>query len=51
MTLDRYGHLLPGLGDALVDALEAAHTAAQTPLPNVVNSCAWPLAAEEAVGR
>jgi integrase len=25
MTLDRYGHLLPGLGDALADALEAAH--------------------------
>ena len=36
MTLDRYGHLLPGLGDALADALDAAHTAAQTPATNVV---------------
>ena len=35
MTLDRYGHLLPGLGDALADALDAAHTAAQTPPSNV----------------
>ena len=26
MTLDRYGHLLPGLGDALADALDAAHS-------------------------
>jgi len=25
MTLDRYGHLLPGLGDSLADALDAAH--------------------------
>ncbi len=36
MTLDRYGHLLPGLGDALADALDATHTAAQTPAQNVV---------------
>jgi integrase len=35
MTLDRYGHLLPGLGDALAAALDAAHTAAQTPPDNV----------------
>jgi hypothetical protein len=28
MTLDRYGHLLPGLGDALADALDTAHSAA-----------------------
>ncbi len=35
MTLDRYGHLLPGLGAALADALDAAHTAAQTPPDNV----------------
>lgn len=35
MTLDRYGHLLPGLGDVLADALDAAHTAAQTPPSNV----------------
>jgi integrase len=27
MTLDRYGHLLPGLGDALADALDTAHAA------------------------
>lgn len=27
MTLDRYGHLLPGLGDALADALDATHAA------------------------
>jgi integrase len=36
MTLDRYGHLLPGLGDTLADALDAAHTAAQAPAPTVV---------------
>lgn len=35
MTLDRYGHLLPGLGDALAVALDAAHTAAQAPPDNV----------------
>lgn len=31
MTLDRYGHLLPGLGDALDDALDTAHLAAASP--------------------
>ncbi len=36
MTLGRYGHLLPGLGDTLADALDAAHTAAQAPARNVV---------------
>lgn len=35
MTLDRYGHLLPGLGDALADALDLVHTAAQLPPANV----------------
>jgi hypothetical protein len=34
MTLDPHG-LLPGLGDALAEALEAAHTAAQAPPSNV----------------
>ncbi len=35
MTLDRYGHLLPGLGDALADALDATHTATQAPPSNL----------------
>ncbi|MEJ7656618.1 MAG: hypothetical protein WKF33_06290 [Thermoleophilaceae bacterium] len=28
MTLDSYGHLLPGLGNALADALDAAYAGA-----------------------
>ncbi len=38
MTLDRYGHLLPGLGDALAGALdEACATACMpgNPLPRI----------------
>lgn len=31
MTLDRYGHLLPGIGDALADALDSARTASLAP--------------------
>ena len=30
-TLDRYGHLMPGLADALADALDDAHAAAAPP--------------------
>jgi hypothetical protein len=30
MTLDRYGHLLPGLGDSLAEALDTAHAEAVT---------------------
>jgi integrase len=35
-TLDRYGHLMPGLGDALADALEATHATAAAGADNVV---------------
>jgi hypothetical protein len=35
MTLDRYGHLLPGLHDRAADALDAAYTTASQPA-NVV---------------
>lgn len=37
MTLDRYGHLLPGLGDSLADALDQAYKAADSPPSNVVS--------------
>jgi len=36
MTLDQYGHLLPGLGDDLAARLDAAHVAAGEPPSNVV---------------
>jgi hypothetical protein len=35
MTLDRYGHLLPGLGDSLADALDQAYETADSPPSNV----------------
>jgi hypothetical protein len=31
MTLDRYGHLLPGLGDSLAHALDSAYESAGEP--------------------
>jgi integrase len=36
MTLDRYGHLLPGLGDSLADALDSAYESAGASPENVV---------------
>jgi len=36
MTLDRYGHLLPGLGDSLADALDTAYESAGAAPENVV---------------
>ncbi len=36
MTLDRYGHLLPGLGDSLADALDSAYESAGAAPKNVV---------------
>ncbi len=36
MTLDQYGHLLPGLGDDLAARLDAAHTSSAQPSSNVV---------------
>ena len=36
MTLDRYGHLLPGLGDSLADALDSAYESAGAAPENVV---------------
>ncbi len=36
MTLDRYGHLLPGLGDSLADALDSAYESAGAAPANVV---------------
>jgi hypothetical protein len=36
MTLDRYGHLLPGLGDSLADALDSAYESAGAARENVV---------------
>jgi integrase len=36
MTLDRYGHLLPGLGDSLADALDSAYESAGAAPDNVV---------------
>jgi integrase len=35
ITMDRYGHLMPGLDERLTDALDAAYTAAQQPTENV----------------
>ncbi len=34
ITMDRYGHLLPSVDDALAGALDATHAAALAP-PNV----------------
>ena len=36
ITLDRYSHLFPSAEEALVDALDAAHAAAQAPASNAV---------------
>jgi hypothetical protein len=36
MTMDRYGHLLPSLDDALAATLDATHEAAAAPASNVV---------------
>ena len=35
VKLDRYGHLLPGLGDSLADALDQAYESAGSPPSNV----------------
>lgn len=37
MTFDRYGHLLPGLGDSLADALDATYERASEPPENGVS--------------
>jgi hypothetical protein len=35
MTLDRYGHLMPGRGDAVASALDAYRVASLAPVDNV----------------
>ncbi len=36
ITMDRYGHLLPSVDDALAGALDATHAAAALPVAEVV---------------
>lgn len=50
MTLDRYGHLLPGLVDSLADALDSAYESAETAPENVVELHGARGGAEDAYG-